>query len=133
MTEIKWAEFVGFQKDERIDGVRPFFVLHAEGSDRDGSTVFTETVKKLDIPIPPIPQYEPENFEDKWTTMCENCHITWMNTEPVIKHIRNNINHRIVSYKVPIAENLPFDQKDPQVWVRDDEKKTGRTSASVLA
>ncbi|MEE9214699.1 MAG: hypothetical protein V3U54_07875 [Thermodesulfobacteriota bacterium] len=122
MTAERWAEFIGFQKDERIGGVRPFFVLHAPDSDRDGSTVFTETVQAFGIPIPEIPHYEPETFKDCWMPKCEDCHITWFSVAPACDHVRANKDHHMVHYRVPVVKNISFKQSPSQVWVRDDEK-----------
>ena len=121
---MRWAEFIGFQKDERINGVKPFFVLHAPDSDRDGSTVFMETVKQLNIPVPPVPHYQPMDFQDRWLTECKDCHITWFTTKPACDHIRANINHGLIMYKIPVAEGTPFRQKPSNIWTRDDEKET---------
>ncbi len=117
------AEFIGFQKDDRINGVVPYFVLHWSGSDRDGSNISLSTIRELEIEMPPVPIYEPKTFKDRWMPKCETCNITWFSTSPACDHIRANINHCIVSYKVPVAENIPFNQRPSEVWSRD--KRTG--------
>ena len=98
MTKERWAEFIGFQKDERIGGVRPFFILHVPDSDRDQSTVFTETVRQLGIELPKIPTYEPEHFKEVWMPKCETCQITWFSIPPACDHIRENHNHHMIMY-----------------------------------
>lgn len=124
MSVVRWAEFIGFQKDDRIRGVRPFFILHAEDSDRNNSTVFTETIRRFGIPIPPIPDYEPDTFIEQGVAKCETCQITWLSVDFAVEHKRQNRQHQMSSYTVPVANNMPFDQEPSRIWVRDEIRKT---------
>lgn len=117
--QLRWAEFIGFQWDEKVGGARPFFVIHASDSDRDGSTVFATTLKQLGIPVPRIPEYEPENFVDRWVHKCTTCHINYLEVPRMVKHILDNSYHRYESVRIPVAEPVEYDTRPSEVWTRD--------------
>ena len=106
-TDTPHADFVGYQKDERVGGVRAWYIIKAPGYARHLSTVFAPTLVELGIPIPKHPPYFPNyKFDSVWVFKCENaaCHISYLNKEVVIKHVEETKHYQIVQELVTITQ-----------------------------
>ncbi len=131
-TDKPQAEFVGYQKDERVRGVRAWYVIQAPGFARHLSTVFAPTLIKLGIPIPKTPSYFPDSFFDSvWLFRCENkaCHISYLNKDVVIEHVKKTKHYQIIQELISTTKTEPTGElelvnKTPQKAIFIDPEDT---------
>ena len=115
-----YAKFLGFQEDPRIGGYRAYYVIYAEGFERDLSTVFAGTLRELGIPVPVTPEYVDAKKTDRWLHKCNTCQITYMDVKPCVNHKKLHPEHILVSVQVPVLDAETFEQPDSLVYTKDE-------------
>ena len=131
-TDKPHAEFVGYQKDDRVGGVRAWYVIQAPGFARHLSTVFAPTLIKLGIPVPKPPPYFPDsNFDSVWVFSCENkaCHISYLSKKVVIEHVKKTKHYQIIqelisTTKAESIEELELVNNTPKKVIFLDQEDT---------
>ena len=120
-TNKPYAKFLGFQEDPRIGGFRAYYVIYAEGFERDLSTVFAGTLRELNIPVPPTPEYVDTQKTNRWVHKCDTCQISYLEGKPCADHKRRHTDHTLSSVKVPVVDLEPFEPEESKVYTKDPE------------
>lgn len=118
-----YAKFIGFQEDPKIGGYRAYYVIYAEGFERDLSTVFAGILRELNIPIPPTPEYVDAQKTERWLHKCDTCQIAYFDAKHCVTHKYRHTDHNLFSVKVPVIDQKPPEQSESKIYIKD--VKTG--------